>query len=467
MGPKALLAATLRAISEKNQERATAVDELKQLRGQDAPDKDKIADTLTRKEAIDADLDAMHRTADSLRSEIADDELAAERAAQVVPGAAMPEEREITHERGQVGREESVYRQDQDPKGDAFLRDVASAFTGSTKARERLSRSTEQLFDERAKAGNPVHERIVAASGLSGWAVPTYLIDEAAPNAKKGANFVENCRKHPLPETGLTAYLSKITTGTSADEQAAEGDAVSETDIDDTLISIPLYTVAGSQSVSRQLIDRAPGALDVTVEDLIRSYYTDMDNKAINRASTGLNAAATTLTYTDASPTATELYAKILQAVAAIEAAKLDQDSEMLVLMYNTRWLWLQNQFVSTWPFIAGRMSGANGQGISAGTGYGPGIRGYLPSDHPVITDNNIVTNLGVGTNQDRVYVLDKNEAHVWLDDSQPLLIKAEQPQAKKLLVDLVVYGYAATCFSRYSGAVQAIDGTGLVTPTF
>lgn len=466
MGPKALLAAHLRSISAKQAERVSVVDELKELRGQDAPDQDKVAEALSRKEAIDVELDNMYRMRDDLQREIAEDEAAAERAKEIVAGASMPEERQ-TVDRVDVIGEESIYRADQDPTGSQFLRDVALAFVGSTQARDTLNRHTRQVFDERKKSNNPVHERIVASSGLSGWAVPTYLQDEFAPNAKKGANFVSNCRKHELPETGLSAYLSKITTGTSADEQSAEGATVDETDIDDTLITVPIFTVAGSQSTSRQLIDRAPGALDVTLEDLVRSYYTDMDNKAINRASTGLNAAATTVTYTDASPTALELYAKILQAQAAVEAAKLDQDNELLVLMHNTRWLWLQNQFVSSWPFIAGKMAGANGQGGTTGAGYGPGIRGYLPSDAPVITDNNIVTNLGAGTNQDRVYVLDKNEAHVWLDESQPLLIKAEQSQAKKLLVDFVVYGYAATCFSRYSGAVQAIDGTGLVTPTF
>lgn len=466
MGPKALLAAHMRSISAKQAERVSVVDELKELRGQEAPDQDKVNEALSRKEAIDAELDNMYRIRDDLQREIAEDEAAAERAAQTLPGAELPEERDVTTSVS-VEREEALYRQDRDPDGSQFLRDVGLAFIGSTQARENLSRHTRQVFDQRKAAGAPVHERIVAASGLSGWAVPVYLQDEFAPNAKKGANFVENCRKHPLPETGLTAYLSKITTGTSAGEQASEGDTVDDNDIDDTLISIPIFTVAGSQSTSRQLIDRAPGALDVTLEDLVRSYYTDMDNKAINRASTGLNAVATVLTYTDASPTATEFYAKILQAQAAVETAKLDQDSEILVLLHNTRWLWLQNQFVSSWPFIAGKMSGANGQGAASGAGYGPGIRGYLPSDAPVITDNNIVTNLGTGTNQDRAYVLDKNEAHVWRDESQPLLVKAEQSQAKKLLVDFVVYGYAATCFNRYSGAVQAIDGTGLVTPTF
>ncbi|WP_291378869.1 hypothetical protein [Demequina sp.] len=464
MDPKKLHAELLRSISDKYKERAAVVAELTELRGQDTPDDDKVAEALNRRKAIDAELGNMEGRAADLSAEIAEDELAAKRAAEVHKGAELPEERETSNK---VTREEALYRKDQDPKGDTFMRDVALAFTGSTQARERLGRHTEQLFDERANAGAPVHQRIVASSGLSGWAVPTYLVDEFAPNAKKGANFVENCRKHPLPESGLTAYLSKVTTGTSADEQAAEGDTVDETDIDDTLISIPIYTVAGSQTTSRQLIDRAPGALDVTMEDLVRSYYTDADNKAINRASTGLNAVATVLTYTDASPTAQEFYSKILQAGAAVETAKLDQDSELLVLLHNTRWLWLQNQFVSTWPFIAGRMSGANGQGAASGAGYGPGIRGYLPSDYPVITDNNIVTNLGAGTNQDRAYVLDKNEAHVWVDDSQPLLIKAEQTQAKKLAVDFVVYGYQANCFNRYSGAVQAIDGTGLVTPAF
>ncbi len=469
MDPKDLLAATLRGISEKFQERASVVAELKQLRGQDAPDEDKISEALATRSAIDSTIDSMEARAADIKAEIAEDEAAAARAAETKPGAELPKEREATHDRSSVGKEESVYRADKDPKGKAFMRDLAQSHLGNTEARARLEKSTRQVIDARAVAGNPVSERIVGTANVSGFAIPEYLTELFAPEAKEGAQLAnaDNMTVHDLPATGMVAYLPKTTTGTSSDEQSAEGAAVDETDFDDELITVQVFTFAGSQSAPRQVLDRAPEAVDSMLEDLIREHYTDLDRKAINRASTGMLAAGTAVTYTDASPTAVELYSKILGGISGVEDALKDQavDDDIRVLMRRNRWRWFQNQFIDTHPFIAGRNVGAQGQGVT--TGGLKGVRGYLPSDDPVITDSNLPANLGVGTNEDRVAVYSKREAHLWLDPSAPMMIRAEQTQSKNLKVDFVVYGYAATCFTRYDDAVQVIGGTGLTTPTF
>jgi hypothetical protein len=47
------------------------------------------------------------------------------------------------------------------------------------------------------------------------------------------------------------------------------------------------------------------------------------------------------------------------------------------------------------------------------------------------------------------------------------VFIRAEQPAAASLGVLLVLYGYFAYTFRRYTSAMQKIGGTGLVTPTF
>lgn len=469
MDPKILLAKLQRSIAEKYKERTSVVDQLKELRGQDAPDEDDVTAKLNERAAIDGELESMEARAADLRAEIAEDEAAEARAAENKPGAELPDDGSEAREVTRVTGEESVYRKDQDPKGKAFMRDLAQSFLGNTEARARLEKSTRQVIDARADAGKPVSERIVSTANVSGFAIPEYLTDLFAPEAKEGAQLAnkDNMTMHDLPETGMVAYLPKVTTGTSVDEQASEGTDVDETDFDDELITVPIYTVAGSQSVSRQVIDRAPDAVDGMLGDLVREYYTDGDRKAILRASTGLLAAGTAVTYTDADPTAVELYAKILQGISGVEEALLDQtvDGDIRVLMRRNRWRWLMNQFIDTHPFISGRNVGAQGQGTS--TGSLKGVRGYLPSDDPVITDGNLPANLGTGTNEDRVAVYSKKEAHLWQDPSAPLMIRAEQTQSKKLMVDFVVYGYQATCWDRYDGAVQVIGGTGLVTPTF
>jgi hypothetical protein len=47
------------------------------------------------------------------------------------------------------------------------------------------------------------------------------------------------------------------------------------------------------------------------------------------------------------------------------------------------------------------------------------------------------------------------------------MFIRAEQPAAISLGVQLVVYGYMAYTVSRYPSANGRIAGTGLVAPTF
>jgi hypothetical protein len=107
-------------------------------------------------------------------------------------------------------------------------------------------------------------------------------------------------------------------------------------------------------------------------------------------------------------------------------------------------------------------------QGAAANNNeYNQGVRGVLPNGMRVIVDNNIVTNIGTGTNQDQIYVISSAECHLWEDPNAPVFIRAEQPLAHQLAVRLVLYGYFAYSFRRYTNGQQAISGTGLVTPSF
>jgi hypothetical protein len=47
------------------------------------------------------------------------------------------------------------------------------------------------------------------------------------------------------------------------------------------------------------------------------------------------------------------------------------------------------------------------------------------------------------------------------------VFIRAEQPSAASLGVLLVLYGYFAYTFRRFSSRPINIDGTGLITPTY
>src|SRR5207244_304219 len=96
---------------------------------------------------------------------------------------------------------------------------------------------------------------------------------------------------------------------------------------------------------------------------------------------------------------------------------------------------------------------------------YGPSYRGVLSNGLKVCVDNNTITNDGVGTNQDQIYVLASEEVHLWEDPNAPILIRAEQPNAANLGILLVAYSYFAYTVQRYANNPSVIKGTGLVAP--
>jgi hypothetical protein len=461
---RAAIAAKL-AERKKHQETISQVRQACEQAENRAPSEDEAEQVRTAQAAItaiDAELETMRSQLDQYEDEQRRDEAADRLAREVQPGAPAPSNQPET---ARVGAEPRTYARETDPKGIQFLRDVAQSYIfRDPGAADRLSR---HMQEERVERGEQLVDRATGTSNFSGLVVPQYLVDLVAPHAKAGRPFADVCRGHDLPAQGMQVHISKITTGSSTAVQAAQGDTVSETDIDDTLESPSVQTNAGSQSVARQALERGAGIEDTTLEDLFRSYGTTLDSTLLNQATNGLTNVATAVTYTDASPTAAELYPKLLQAASAVEAALLDMDpNDAVVVMHSRRWYWLQSQLSSTWPLFGQPGIGAQQGGVNYAEAYGSGFRGLLPNGTPVVVDNNIATNLGAGTNEDEIYVGARSEYHLWEDPAAPMLIKAEQNQAKKLLVDFVVYGYFAYTHKRRSHA-QKIGGTGLVTPTF
>jgi hypothetical protein len=345
----------------------------------------------------------------------------------------------------------------------SFFADAFRAEHGSDfQARARLERHMVEVRTE-----GELTARAQTTGGAAGLVVPQYLVDLYAPQAKAGRPFADACRKHDLPETGMTASIGRVTTGTSVGVQASEGTAASETDIDDTLLTVNIQTAAGQQTLSRQAVERGIGVEATTLEDLFRAYGTNLDSILLNQATNGLTNVATSIAYTDGTPTAGELYPKLLAGPAAVEAALLDQSAnDTIAVMHSRRWYWLQSQLTSTWPMFGQPGVPTQLSGVNYAEKYGSGFRGVLPSGAPVIVDNNVSTNLGAGTNEDEIYFASPSECHLWEDPNAPLLIRAEQTKAANLQVLLVVYGYFAYTYARRPHA-QKIAGTGLITPVF
>lgn len=436
--------------------------ELGDLRAADAVDEAKVSEVRGKKAGVEAEIDQLRSRLTELESERERDAAVARLQAEITPSGA-PQGRAYDQV-ARVGREERTYRPDTDRSGKDFILDVTRDFFGDRAAGQRLSRHMEE---EKVERGAAALERAVGTGAFGGLVVPQYLTELYAPQAKAGRPFADACRRHDLPETGMTATIGRITTGTGVDVQAAENDAAQETNIDDTTFNVSIQTAAGQQTISRQAVERGVGVEGATLEDLFRAYATNLDSKLLNQATNGLTNVATAIAYTDASPTAAELYPKLLAGPAAVEAALLDQMvGDTIAVMHSRRWYWLQSQLTSTWPLFGQPGIGAQQGGVNYGEVYGSGFRGVLPSGTPVIVDNNIAANLGAGTNEDEIYFASRSESHLWEDPNAPMLIRTEATKAANLGVLLVVYGYFAYTFVRRPHA-QKIGGTGLVTPTF
>lgn len=445
-------------------ERNDIAAQLETLRAEETTDEAKVTDLRSKKDALDADLDAQAARVADLEAEQARDEVAERLAKEVhvTPGQARDDKPAVVR----VGQEPRTYAPDKDKTGAAFLRDVGAACLGDWSAQSRLNRHMDEERVERAAFFAGHEERASGTGAFAGLVVPQYLTDLYAPAAKAARPFADAINKHPLPAEGMTVNISRITTATSTAVQT-ENSATSETNIDDTLLSPAVQTIAGQQTLSRQAIERGTGVEGVMLDDLFRSYATTLDSTLITQATNGLSAVATSVAYTDASPTVAELYPKIIEAMAGVEGALLDQDpGDNIAVMHSRRWYWIQSSVSTSWPLaqqpgIAPQLGFAN-----LAEAYGSGVRGVLPNGTPVIVDNNCATNLGAGTNEDEIYVVSRRECHLWEDPSAPMMIRAEQTAAAALGVLFVVYGYIAYTHARYAQA-RKVAGTGLVAPTF
>lgn len=461
--------------------------ELAEIRGKaeaTEADEARVTELRTLKDGIDAQVRELEVKVSEYEAERATDNAVDARSQVITPGAPSPNERKYD-EVARVGSEERTYAPHKERMwdrsrnemraarngqplavGGTFARDVAAAFMGDYAARDKLARHMQEERVERPEWFGS--ERAVGTGAFAGLTVPQYLTDLYAPAVAAGRPFANICRAIPLPADGMTVNISRITTSTSVGTQSTENSAVTEQNADDTLLTESVLTAGGQQTMSRQSIDRSTGAESIIMDDLFRRYSTNLDGKLLNDATTGLTNVAQAVAYTDASPTAAELYPKLLNGAANVEAVYLDQGvSRMVAVMHSRRFYWLQSQVGTSWPFFGQPGIPTQQGGVNYANEYGSGFRGILPNGMPVVVDNNLATNLGAGTNEDEVYIVNADECFLWEDPSAPMFIRAEQPAAASLGVLLVVFGYFAYSHRRYTNGHQKVNGTGLVTPTF
>jgi HK97 family phage major capsid protein len=460
-----MLAQARAVLDVKLGERKTAQDALMALRGRAESSGDVTLEeteaAIGRRSAADAAVDAARATVSDLQGEVDRDAEIEQLSTQVSSTGQRP-----AYDRAvRTGAEPRTYTRQSDPKGEKFLADfLRGTLSNDFLARGRIER---HMAEEQAERGEML-ERAIGTGAFSGLTVPQYLVEEFAEIAKAGRPFADVCRPHDLPATGMSVEIGRGTTGTNVDVQATEGAAAAEQDYDDTLLSVPVRTAAGQQTISQQGMRRSIGAHDITVEDLLAEYHTDLDQKLITQATTGLSAVATSVAYTDATPTVEELYPKFAASSAGVSAALLNKmrARDLVHVMHSRRWFWMNSALSPNRPLIGQPGIDPNNVATNYAEVYGAGFAGLLPNGQPVVLDDNIAINLGAGTNEDEIYTVARSECHLWEDPAAPLFIETDATKAANLQVLIVVFGFYAYTFGRRPHA-RKIAGTGLITPVF
>mgnify|MGYP003132678320 CR=1 FL=1 len=426
-----------------------AADEVRDLTEEE--DKN-LADFQTRASELDRrieDLRTMQEAtlkADAMRAEVR------------AMNAENPEEAPATGQ-AVVKEEPLTYRSDNSHEL-SFVKDfIDSVVSKDAAATERIHRHQQEMLVTRDGT----------TSNYAGLVVPQYLTDLAAPLARAGRPFADQCRNLPLPESGMTLNISRVTTGASAAIQAAENDAVSETDIDDTLLTSNISTVASGQQLSRQAMERGTGIDALVTGDMASAMSTTLDNQLINGSGssgqllgisqvTGINS----VTWTDASPTVAEFYPKLLDAIQQINSGIYRAPD--LIVMHPRRLAWIQAGVDgNSRPLVLPQTNvPQNAMGTGPAAGYGN--TGSQIAGIPIVTDANIRTDLGAGT-EDAVYVVSRNDMLLFEDGE--MMMRMDETAGLNLTLTLVMYQYVGFVPGRYPAAISAVVGSGLIAPSF
>lgn len=386
----------------------------------------------------------------------ADADAKASEARSALAGVAMPKASVS------VVRDERTYRPDSEV---SFVRDAFNAqVRGDFAAAERLSRHMKEESVER---------RDVDTGNFTGLVVPQYLIDLAAPLARAGrptADFATN--KMTLPPAGMTLNISRMTTGTSTAVQETQNTAVSETDADDTLLTIDVRTIAGQQDLSRQAIERGTGIDTFVVADLVRSWHTTLDAQILNGTGNNgqikgiRNSGGNAVSFTSTAPTVALLYPKLADALQQVQSNVFTTPTHWIMHPRRLAFL-LAGVDSSNRPLVVPTAGGPM-NAVSTGAGAAQYANsGYQLLGLPIITDANVGTTYGAGTNQDEIYLVDAREMHLWEQPGSPFSLRFDATAPGNLTIKTVVYGYAAFSAERYAKAASIISGTGLTAPSF
>ncbi len=417
-----------------------------------------VVDELRAK--FQADLETVRKLSEAVKNKEAMQE-----AIEAVPHPSE-EAKAAYGERSRIGSEPLTYRRSNEGGTYSFFSDAYFASKhGDPAAQARLARHTREM----AVAGQESRAMTTAAGSGVGLVPPIYMQDLIATFARAGRPFADALGGRPLPDTGVSFNIPRITTGAVSAVQSSEGGAVNDSSAVTDDITLALNTVAGKVDLSRQLAERStPAADEIIGQDLAADIAKQLDTQLLNQATNGIRnvSGASTITFTTP-VTVAGFYPKLADAIQRVHTLRFMAPS--LIVMHPRRWAWILAALdTQSRPLVvpdAGQALQAFNP-VAGQNGLKPqGLVGVMQG-LPVLVDPNVVTNLGAATNQDQVYVL-RQADHPLFESGTPSIRVYEEVLSANLQVRVLAYEYFAFTFARYAAGVSIIDGAGLVAPTF
>jgi HK97 family phage major capsid protein len=397
-----------------------------------------VDNLIAERGRTDADITALRARADQIRAEIDQDEAMTRLAGELHP--LVPGQRSAAGQSRafgdlvRTGTEPTAYSRQSENEGVSFFRDAFAVQGGyaSRDVRERVERNEREVRAVREiRAGTTGTAGTAGSTSFGALVIPQWLIDLTAPLLRAGRPLANAVTNLPLPDQGMQFFLPRATTGAAVLSQATENASVQNTDMVWGTTTVPVATIAGQQDLSRQLLERGtPGIDQLVYSDLASAYAAELDRQiyvgsgasgqitSINGQS-GINTAA----LFGAPVTLTLFYSRLAGQINAIASAGTAV-TPSLIVMHPRRWAWLLLQVDTAGrpvvvpnpygPFNAvglntnpGALGAADGAAWQT-TGYN--VVGTIQG-LPIITDSNVPTNLGGGSTEDVVFILDQRMA--------------------------------------------------------
>jgi HK97 family phage major capsid protein len=358
----------------------------------------------------------------------------------------------------------------------SYFRDLFQMRQGSVGATERLQRHAREVeVIARANPTSTEARALSTADGAGGYFVPpVWLVDKYVKFAREGRPFAERTNKQEMIKGTDVINLPKITTGTATGAQTSgQNTGVLETDLTDSVVSSPVVTRAGQQTISLQMLEQSTIPFDeALMEDLLGALAEDIDTLCLTSPGgtgafygvtqlSGINA----VTDSTATPTGGEIFQDIVKGISL--ARRNRHRMPTAIFMTAARWFWLTSQLDSSGrPLVVPSDQGVinaiatlakNNDGDApietpAGTIYGI----------PVVIDDHIPTNLGTGTDQDEIVVARMSD--LWLYESVPTFRNLPQTYGQNLSVLFQIYEYAAF-LARHDKGISVVGGAAFVAP--